>query len=28
MIGDYAITCELDMLAERNRAGGPRRRLL
>jgi putative DNA primase/helicase len=24
MLGDYAITCELDMLAERNRAGGPR----
>ncbi len=24
MLGDYAITCELDMLAERDRAGGPR----
>jgi putative DNA primase/helicase len=24
MLGDYAITCELDVLAERNRAGGPR----
>jgi putative DNA primase/helicase len=24
MLGDYAITCELDFLTERNRAGGPR----
>ena len=24
MLGDYAITCELDILSERNRAGGPR----